>query len=385
MTVLIQDCARNNVASWAENALGGGDVSGVMLSPFCSPRDANGYKPSPEAVSERVRAKSGDFWFDPSTHVLQMPSVGDFRYYAGWDLWGGARGDLSTTALQTAHVRKVFATQRALNARLLAPTLLLHSSQSSTSLQAIELARVARIEAQDGELWLSVVGDSHFWSSGTDLDGFIGTLDQLNPTGWVLSVARPLTGVPAAAEMQEISGLMRTTLALSQNAEVVIGHGDLAALPAAAVGATTLGSGWDVRQRVLAYPDFAERATESGTGGAWYSRPTLLGLFGSVLPTEFSVLSDQRPTLASALYAGAYFEGPENAFRHHAQVLNASMAHFVGLSAQQSVELLRDQYLTALGQWPTVQGITRCATAGDQWISSLLAGLDQFISDEGWS
>lgn len=384
MKILIQDCARNNVASWAENALDAGDAQGVALSPFCSPVLANGYKPSAESVSERVLRHGGDFWFDASTHVLQMPSVGDFRYYAGWDLWGGARGDLSTTALKSTHIEKVFATQRTLGSTLLAPTLLLHSAQSTTSLQALEMAQIARDQASGRDFWISIVGDSHFWSSGADLDGYIGALDQLAPTGWMLSVARPLTGVPAAAETLEIAGLMRTTLALSQNAQVIVAHGDLAALPAAAAGAVSLGTGWDVRQRVLAYPDFAERPSDGGGGGAWYERPTLEGLIGSILPTEFSVLADQRPPLATRLYAGTRFGGPENAFRHHAQVINKIVASFAGLDAESSVKLLRDLYRAALLEWPMVQGITQCASAGDQWISPFLSGVEQFIANEGW-
>jgi hypothetical protein len=386
MTVLIQDSARNNIASWGARAIESGIAQGVILSPFCSPRNANGYHRSPEAVQQTVSAAGGQFWFDAGTHVLQMPSVGDYRFYDDWQLWSGTRGDLSSPGARRDHVAKVFATQRMLGAPLLGPTILLHSAQSSTSVRAIDLGRAAQEAAHGGEFWLSIVGDSQFWASGSDLDGFIGEMDQLEPTGWILSVARPLSVVPVAADPNEVAGLMRTTVALSQNASVVVGHGDVAALPAAAAGAVSLGTGWDVRQRVLAYPDFAERApSEPGSGGSWYARPTLVGLLGNILPNEFSVLRSQRPTLAERLYSGPHNPQAEPIFQHHAQVLNSVMAQLGPLPLRQRVERLRDEYRQCLLEWPTVQELTGSATAGDQWIGPLLSGVDTFIASEGWA
>ncbi|OUE07797.1 hypothetical protein CMsap09_02530 [Clavibacter michiganensis] len=388
MTVLIQDSARNNLASWTARAVEGGDAIGAIMSPFCSPRLGNGYHKSADAVRQDIEDQGGEFWFDASTHALQMPSVGDFRFYDDWQLWPGARGDLSSASLRVGHVRKVFAVQEQLGARLLGPTILLHSAQSATSLQAIELARAAQEVANGREFWLSIVGDSHFWASEADLDGFIGVMDQIEPTGWILSVARPLSGVPVGAEAKEVAGLMRTSAALGTSCPVIIGHGDLAALPAAAAGASVVGSGWDVRQRVLAYPDFAERPpADPDAIASWYARPTLEGLLGNMVPNEFAVLQSQRPNLATRLYAGAHTAGAQQTFRHHVQVINNVMTAVEGQGQglRARVEALEEIYKECLVEWPAVQAITRSAAGGDQWVSPLLAGVQQFKSDEGWA
>lgn len=384
MTILIQDCARNNLASWAVDATVDGYARGAILSPFCSPVAANGYKQAVHTVSERIQRKGGEVWFDPGTHALQMPQVGDYRYYNQWDLWDGVPGDLTTTAMKDTHVAKVFAVQTALGAPLLAPTVLLHSSQSKASMQAFEIAQAAKSAANGREFWLSVVGDSHFWSSGRDLDAHIGLLDQLEPNGWILSVARPISSVPVAAEADEVAGLMRTTFALQDSARVMIGHGDFAGLTAVAAGAESVGSGWDVRQRVLAFPDYVQRPSHEKAGGSWYVRPTLAILLGNLTLNEYSVLHNQQPALASRLYTGTHFAGPQNAFKQHAQVLSSVIGSFSGFDIRSRVEILRATYEAALAEWPRVQGITGSATAGDQWIAPLLVGLEKFKSDEGW-
>lgn len=386
MTVLIQDSTRNTFANWGARAVEAGYAEGVVMSPFCSPRLGNGHHKSASAVREVIRDQGGEFWFDASTHVLQMPNVGDYRFYDDWQLWPGVRGDLSSPGLRRGHVRKVYAVQEDLDAPLLGPTILLHSAQSSTSLRVIELAQAAREEANGREFWLTIVGDSQFWGSGADLDGFIGAMDQIEPAGWILSVARPLAGVPVQAEALEVAGLMRTSVALGESCPVTIGHGDLAALPAAAAGASAVGTGWDKRQRVLAYPDFAERVpVEPGSQAGWYARPTLHGLLGNMVHNEFLVLESERPDLAQRLYAGAYTAGPQQTFSHHAQVINSVMASFDGLALRARVELLEEIYMACLVEWPPVQAVTHSAAGGEQWVSPLLAGIRQFKADEGWA
>lgn len=94
MSILIQDSARNNVPTWVERAVKAGAARGAVLSPFASPVSGNGYKIDASAVAKRVVDAGGELWFDATTHALQMPQVGDFRYYDQWDLWSGTRGAL---------------------------------------------------------------------------------------------------------------------------------------------------------------------------------------------------------------------------------------------------------------------------------------------------
>lgn len=381
--ILIQDSVRNTVPKWVVNAVRGNYAHGIIFSPFSSPINGNGYKTDIDKAIERIRKVDGQIWFDPTTHALQMPQVGDFRYYADWDLWSGARGDLSTPAAMRDHVSRVFNIQREIGAPLLAPTILLHAAQSGTSSQAINLAQIAREEAAGEAVWLPIVGDAHFWSADGDLDAYIGVLDQLEPAGWMVSVARPQNVIPAGVVESEISGLMRSVYALSQDRPVYIGHGDLAGVPALAAGATAIGTGWDVRQRVLAYTDYALRA-DSDSGGQWYQRPTLRHLYGNLRYNDYQVLLDQEHQLAHRLTTGEFATGPENAFKHHARVLGDIEGWLSSMGPKNRVLQLRDAYERAQTQWPRIQAVTGVSIAATEWVDPLLAGVRQFISQEGW-
>lgn len=384
MTVRIQDTARNTLPGWTVNAIRGGYARGAVISPFASPVRANGYKQSVRQVIQRISDAKGSVWVDPSTHVLQGPGVGDFRYYREWDFWAGAPGVLTTADDMRDHVRRVYAVQEALEVPLVAPTILLNSPQSAAAQGAAALAMIAREEAGGRHVLLPIVGDTHFWGAGSELDAYVGLLDQLEPSAWLLTVARTESTLPAAVQAAEIFGLMRTSAALSQDRVVLVGHGDFAGLPAIAAGASGVGTGWDTRQRVLAYSDHAARAA-GGPGGAWYKRPTLEGLLGNLLPNELQILSNQDVALATRLVPGAVLDLAEPAFRHHATVLTRVVDELKALTGRDRVLRLRERYLAARLDWPRVQAITGCASAADRWVEPLFAGLEQFMAAEGWS
>ncbi|MDR6620360.1 hypothetical protein J2X81_000598 [Sinomonas atrocyanea] len=384
MSLLLQDTARNNLYSWAPRAIRGGLARGVIISPFTSPVNGNGYKSDIARGTGRIRAAGGDVWFDPTSHALQMPQVGDFRYYAEWDLWpSNQMGELESETSQRDHLKRVFRVQDDLQAPHLAPTILLHSAQSQTSQRALQLSTLAAEEHTGGPLWLSIAGDTHFWASQSELDAHIGALDQLEPAGWFITVVRPQSSVPVPAHADEVAGMMRTVYALSQERPVIVGHGDLAALPAIAAGAMTLGTGWDVRQRVCAYSDYATR-TAGGDGGQWYQRPTLELLLGGMSGNEYQVLRSQNEVLADSLTPGRIPAGPENAFLHHARVLSAIIEGLSTLTGRARVEALRSLYLRAVAEWPQVQKISGCATGGNAWVGALLDGVNKFAAEEGW-
>ena len=384
MSVLLQDTARNNLASWGERALAGGYASGAIISPFTSPIHGNGYKQGIEVVVKRLQRAGGDVWFDPTTHALQAPQVGDFRYYEGWDLWQGGRGDLRTSQAMIEHVRRVFEIQVSLGVPLLAPTILLHGAGNSQSQRAADFASVAMREARDRSVYLAVVGDVHFWGAGNQLDAHIGLLDQLEPAGWMLTVARNDSTLPATVDVAEVEGLARATYALSQDRPVIIGHGDLAGLPAVAAGATQVGSGWDSRQRVFSYSDHSARPITDSDGGGWYKRPTLEGLLGSMLPNELRILIRQDAALARRLTPGSVLDAPETAFRHHAEVLTRVTTEINGLQGRQRAERMRDKYRAAIADWPVAQAMSGCDAGARQWVGSCSAGLQAFMTAEGW-
>lgn len=384
MSILIEDSPRAHLAAWIKDAVGRGVAQGAVITPWATPwlsHPGAGKKPSAQNRVQDLRANNVEVWFDPTTHALQMGGVGDFRYYGEYDLWGGPRGDLSDEAFREEHVGKVFEIQDALDVPHLGPTVLLHAGLDNTSALALDLAREAI--RRDPRCRLSIAGTAPFWSSGSALDAHIGALATLQPNGWFLTVVRTATSLPVPAAAEEVHGLCRTTRALSDDAPVHISHGDIAALPAAAAGAATVGSGWDQRQRVCSYGDYDAR-DPNASGGGWYARPTLQNLLGSVLPNEAIVLSARDAALVARL-GGLPAPGPRETFDHHLTVLNAVIA---GLQAihdpEQRFRRLVELYDAARADWPAVQRHTGSTAAGKEWIDGVATGLALYGATEGW-
>lgn len=380
MTILIEDSPRN-LAAWMTDAIGQGLARGAVITPWATPEVSKPHRRSAADVAAEVARVGGEVWFDPLTHALQMGGVGDFRYYDEFDLWAGPRGDLTTSTNRAEHVRKVFDVQTALGATPLAPTVLLHHGLTQTSQTALELAQEARVQRTD--CWLSIAGTGPFWSSDSALDAHVGALAQLDPAGWFITVARPLSSVPVNAPADEVAGLCRTVRALSEYAPVHISHGDLAGLPAVAAGAFSVGSGWDQRQRVCSFGSFAARAGGDG-GGGWYERPTFGGLFGSLKRPEAELLN--RTDLARATRLGGLpAPGPKEAFLAHLTCLDALVRGVVAAGDYEArYRALTLAYDVATSEWPPVVALTSCDLAHGDWISDLVAGLRQYGAVEGW-
>ncbi|MEV6828179.1 hypothetical protein [Amycolatopsis sp. NPDC051102] len=381
MGVFLGDTARNTLIKWTTSAINGGYATGAYLSPFTSPRFANGFKRSAQDTSEQIRAAGGEFWFDPTTYAMNMPRAGDFRHYDTWELWDGDRGDLSSRQAMRDHIDRVYAIQRELASPFLAPSLLVSYPDTPTSQSALELSQEA--VAASPSAWLTVAGDHQFWSAGAELDAHIGALDQLEPGGWLLVVTRSDNSMPPSATAEEVYGLMRTTFALSQDKPVRVAFGDLAALPAVAAGAEAIGTGWDLRQRICAYQDFEEREGDQN-GGGWYQRPTLIGLMGGLTNGEYSVLSSEAPALASRLSPGMIGPKAEQAFQHHSTLLTKLVDELNNLTQRDRIVALRERYVAARPEWPEVKRITGAKIGPDRWIKPFLDGLDLFMASEGW-
>jgi hypothetical protein len=380
MTLLIEDSPRN-LSAWIMDAADRDLTSGAVITPFASPWANRQHRRGTREMAALLHDTGIEVWFDPSTHALQMAGVGDFRYYDEYDLWGGPRGDLATPAAREDHQRLVFDIQDRLGACHLAPTILLHHGESDTSQHALDLARVA-VDLDPGA-WLSVAGTAPFWASGAALDAHIGALAQLQPAGWFLTVARPLSTLPVEASVEEVHGLCRSTRALSEYAPVHISHGDLAALPAVAAGATRVGTGWDQRQRICAFSNYSAR-DPNAEGGGWYERPTLVGLLGSLKTNEAAVLATQDAARATRL-GPLPPPGPKEAFLHHLAVLNDIVARLVAQpDHERRYRVLATAYAAAAAEWPTVADITGSPLGAADWITVLANGLGQYAQGEGW-
>jgi hypothetical protein len=380
MTLLIEDTARNNLAAWTIEASRQGNAAGAVLSPFSTPRTGNSYKQSARQTIQRLASEGIEAWFDPETHALQMPTVGDFRYYDAWPLWGGTRGELDNAAEMRDHVERVFAEQDSLDVPHIAPTILLHSPQSPTSQRSLELAQIA-IDL-DPDARLALVGDSPFWASGSNLDGHVGGLAQLGAQSWSLTVVRPFSTLPVQAVAEEIHGLCRTTRALSEDAVVHISHGDLAGLPAVAAGAATLGTGWDPRQRVSAYASYAART--AGDGGQWFQQATLEGLLSLLTRGEAASLYAQDRPLATRLLPGTVPPDAREAFLHHVDVLTRIVSALQLANPEDAYRDMRTRYATAATDWPRAAAALGVASRANRWLTEVSRGLRFYGRTDGY-
>ncbi|MDA4108171.1 hypothetical protein MHOL44478_12980 [Mycobacterium holsaticum DSM 44478] len=197
-------------------------------------------------------------------------------------------------------------------------------------------------------------------------------------------VARNDTSMPPSSTPEEVFGLMRSAYALSRDRPVRVAFGDLAALPAVAAGAESLGTGWDMRQRICAYQDYEDRDADPG-GGAWYQRPTLQGLLGGLSSNEYDLLTSEQRDLSARLTPGTIAPQAASAFRHHATVLSSVIRALEPLSGRERVDYLRDRYTEARGEWPEVLRVTGTRIGPGRWITPFLGGLNLFRSSEGWT
>lgn len=387
MTTFIEDSPRSFQAKWIVNAHTAGGATGAVLTPWASPynhRGGPGLKPGIGNRVQELHDAGVQVWFDATTHALQMPGVGDFRYYAEFKLWGGPIGDLTLDAYRREHVRRVFKHQSELGTPLVAPAPLLPSGLNNVSTLALETARVA-LELQPSS-WLTIAGVGTFWSDGHDLDAHVGALAALAPNGWFISFVQPDNELPPKLTADEVYGICRTVRALSEYAPVHVSHGDFAALPAVAAGATTVGTGWDKRQRVVAFTDYVARAEPSGQA-SWYERPTLSGLLGTLdRKSDGALLERQDADLAARLGGLPSVPGPKGVFSHHIAQLDIAIRRIQGtaLSYRQRYDALDRMYIEAATNWAALREATGLHDRTNTWITPYHQGLRMYAQSEGW-
>jgi hypothetical protein len=383
MTVLVEDTPRNNLAAWTSEAVADGLVDGAVLSPFSSPWVGNTYKPSAQRIVDQLLDAGAHVWLDPATHALQMPGVGDFRYYDGWDLWGGERGDLTTRASRRDHVLRVLQVQTQLGLGRLAPTVLLHSATGGAADTAFALAEEA-INA-DPTSWVTLAGSPTFWAEAAALDAFVGAMAQLGAEGYFVVVVRPTADLPVAADPDEVAGLCRTARSLEQFGHVHISHGDFAGLPAVSAGASSVGTGWDSRQRVCNYTSYVARDPAT-SGGGWFKRPTFAGLFGFLVRADAERLVAQDAPLGARLHPGGLHpDAPKEAFLHHAWCLSDITEALRTRDFEPAFRFLADAYERSTADWPLAAQAASVNPMNGAWVAPFWAGLARYGQLEGWT
>jgi hypothetical protein len=319
--------------------------------------------------------------FDPLTHVVDYPGANAFATYDDWQLWAGPRGDLSTVALRQGHVDRVVGAQQGLGLQLLAPTVRLEQPIGARANTALDLAR--RTLDHDPGAWLTIAGAPGLWSSGSSLDILAGQFSELRPAGFIIVVARPTLGYPAPGiTPDEVEGMCRTVHSLSIRVPVVVSHGDLAALPAVAAGATGVGSGWDLRQRVLGGDAFQVSSTFRRRG----SRVTHIGLLSSLKRAEAERLRVRDAALSARLVPGPLPVGQVAEYQDHLRAL-ADLGAQLGAqpSGRARVDELQRLYAAADADFQVVEGLARPIEFGRwAWLDPVTDGLAAYRAGEGW-
>lgn len=384
--VLIHDGRRSGHRKWCLDAIMLGIADGVVMTPFATPRVARPRHPSASDMAEEVQEVRGEVIFDPMTHALFLPGTNKVDFYDAWELWGPAGQTLDGAGAQLAHVERVFERQRQVGASHLAPTLQLHSQQSPDAHCALEIARVAR--GLDRNCWQSLVGTRAFWSSGPQLDAYVGSLAALRAPVWMITVANELVvnNVPDLTDTAAFAGLCRTVHSLSLRSRVIVAFGDFAGLPAVAAGADTVGSGWDRGQRT--FDPLAYRASSDDSPRIAASYVTQ-GTLNSVLRRDTAEAIERWIPADAGRLRGGSMPPSDNAERlHHLQQLRTAVmqVHGAGSDRQGRVAELRARYGAATADYDAlIQGLPRIVRDADKegWVSGPSRVLEAYAASEG--
>ncbi len=344
MAVYLHDGAISGHTKWSVEAIIGSAADALIVSPFFTPRTARPAHPDADRVAGKIRAAGGKVLFDATTHGLRLPGVDNLASYDTWDLWAGARGDLSTDGLIEEHVQRVFDRQMELQAPRLTPTLSLDSPTSTEADIALKMAEVGnRLGPHPGH---SLSGRRGFWLS-EDLDAYVGALAQLRAPVWVVTqVFEEANYPPDMTDSAQLAALCRTVDSLSRRSRVIIAQADFFGLPAVAAGANTIGSGWHTKQRVCAPatyqrgdPDQIRRQAQ------WF---TFGGLMTRVHSVDVGVMHNADVPLANRLYPGQVDSRKPNMRLHHLKVLGDAATSIDAHSARADrVAALRSTYESA--------------------------------------
>ena len=383
--VLIHDGRRIGHRKWTVEAISGGLADGAVLSPFATPRVAEPRFPSGAEMASAVRNAGGEVIFDAMTHALLLPGVNKLDFYDGWELWGAGGPDLRSAASRLDHVERVFQRQDRLGAPFLAPTLQLSSSVDGDSRRVLEIARTAR--GLEPGSWQSLVGTRSFWSSGTRLDAFVGTLAALRSPVWVVTLANEVVfdHKPDMLDVAAWAGFARTVHSLSERSRVIVAHADLSGLPAVAAGADTVGSGWDRGQRTF---DPNSYRTDSDPGIRIPASYVTQGALLAVMRRDVAEAIDRWDSREAYRLRGGLMPPSDTAQRmHHLGQLRAAVTAVSGQATRRArVQELRQRYLAAENDFDVLAGaLGRTVPPAEKstWASQPLTVLEAYASAEG--
>jgi hypothetical protein len=383
MTVVIQDGRRSGHLSWALDSMAASTSSGVVISPFHTPRVARPYHRAASDVSHQVRTSGGEAIFDATTHARLLPGSNDLAHYTTWQLWGPAGVGLDSDEKRLQHVERVFEHQTKLEVPLLAPTLTLESSLGDPATAALETARAAA--AISPTAWQSLAGTRTFWRGGVDLDAYIGQLAALRSPAWALTLVNGVVvdNAPDLDDTEAIAGLLRTIHSLSLRSRVILMHADVAGLIAVGAGANTLGAGWDRGMRYFDPTSFQLVSPGVRIPASYVTQ----GGLAAVLRRDTGEALGRLPN-ATQMRAGPMpiDDGAERA--HHLAVLNEATGRIAAHGSNRGARIAeaRGLYEQALAWWDTAKANLPRGTMPDnlrtRWLTQPLAALQHYAEAE---
>lgn len=379
--LLIHDSGRAGKLNVVLNAIGHGQATGMILSPFETPPDTIPRRPAAIEVIDAVRGAGGEVWMDPATYGALTPGATRIAVYGQWTLWPGGRNLQETALLE--HVGAVVNVQGRLDLTPIAPTISIASAESRYADTALAMAE--RALQTDDRSYLSITGPTSFWTSGAALDAFVGSLVQLRPQGWFVAITRDsISYPPASLDPVEVAGICRTIRSLSmRGAPVIAGYGDLGGLPSVAAGATRIGTGGDLKQRCCAEASFRDAPEPRRPS----TRVTFRELMASLKRPEAERLEAGDVAVSRRLVPGPLPPSDRNsAWQHHFRCLSELVDRVASAgNAQDRASRLARMYDQALLDWADATPLARPLDAGARdWIDPLREGFTVYVQDEGW-
>jgi hypothetical protein len=382
--VLLHDGRAGGHRKWSREAVQAGFASGVIVNPFSTPRVSQERNPSASTLATDMDDLAGDFIFDPMTHSRMLATTNKLDFYDQWELWPNPTPALTTAAEYLDHVERVFQRQSALSAPFLAPTVQLSSPLGAEVPTALELSRIARGITDTS--WQSLVGTRSFWSSGADLDAYVGALVALRAPVWVITVANEIVvdSLPDMNDVAAFEGLCRTVRSLSLRSRVIVCYADYAGLPAVAAGADTVGTGWHRAHRTF---DPSSFRLDSDGGIRRPAAYVTQGALHAVLRRDTADQIARWDADRAARIRGGTMPRTDGEERvHHLAQLSSVVALLnAEESSQRRFEVLRDRYAAAATDFDALIAAVPSVVNRDKavWCNAMRAVLDAYAGGEG--
>lgn len=372
--IYLHDSGRSGKLTWAAGMIQGGVANALVLSPFETPQTPTKLRPTAsQAVSTLSKAHT---LFEAGTHLLSV-KTNKTIHYDTWKLWSGTKQLGSLKAL-LEHVERTLNHQAALGVRSWAPTLCLNHPADPAAPLAIAMAEAAL--KRDPNCIIALAGTGPFWATRSAIDWIVGELANLQPKTIALTSTVDSSAYPVPTSGFSIAGMCRTALSFSLRSTVWINNGDLAALPMVAAGASGVGTGWDLTQR-LANP---ATLVKKKAGGRNQERLTFRNLIAVLRGAEPNLLETADPKLYKALIPGQAPVGQTAAWQAHLETVGLLVDALTSAgSTANRVAALRQKYAVAKTEFAKVQAKVTLSAGYDEWIKSFSDGLDLFAIEEG--